>query len=102
MAARSGHVAIVVTVILLAGAHSFAQTQTTGRIAGKVKDAQGAVIAGAEVIIENPATADKRSLVTDTSGSYSILQLVPGNYDVDVRAHGFTSAVFHAVAQAGV
>ena len=53
------------------------QTQTTGRIAGMVKDAQGAVIIGAQVSIENPATADKHSVTTDTSGNYSILQLPP-------------------------
>jgi hypothetical protein len=75
-----------------------AQTQTAGRIAGTVKDVQGAVIAGAEVIIENPAAADKHSLATDISGSYSILQLSPGYYDVNIRARGFTPAVFHAVA----
>src|SRR5205823_3380078 len=52
----------------------------------------------AEVVIENPATANNRSLVTDSSGSYSIPQLSPGYYDVNVRAHGFTPAVFHTVA----
>jgi len=63
-----------------------------------VKDAQGAFIASADVVIENLATADQRSLVTDTSGSYSFLHLSPGYYDVTIRAHGFTPAVFHAVA----
>ena len=99
MAGRSAHVAIVVSIILLAGAHAFSQIQTTGRIAGTVKDEQGAVIASAEVVIENPATADNRSLVTDSSGSYSIPQLCPGYYDINVRAHGFTPAVFHTVAE---
>src|SRR5436309_1894889 len=73
------------------------QTQTTGRIAGMVKDAQGAVIIGAQVSIENPATADKHSVTTDTSGNYSILQLPPGAYDVRISVPGFTPAVFHAV-----
>jgi hypothetical protein len=98
LAGGSVRVFIFVGCILFARGFLVSQTQTTGRIAGTVKDTQGAVIAGAEVIIENPATADKRSLVTDTSGSYSILQLAPDNYDVDVRARGFTSVVFHAVA----
>jgi len=73
------------------------QTQTTGRIAGTAKDAQGAVIIGAQVSIENPATADKPSVTTDTSGNYSILQLPPGAYDVRISVPGFTPAVFHAV-----
>jgi len=74
-----------------------AQTQN-GSIGGTVKDAQGSLIASAEVSIENPATAEKRSVATDTSGSYSFLQLSPGSYDVTIRAHGFTPAAFHAVA----
>src|SRR5207248_6762576 len=52
---------------------------------------------GAQVSIENPATADKHSVTTDTSGNYSILQLPPGAYDVRISAPGFTPTVFHAV-----
>jgi Carboxypeptidase regulatory-like domain/TonB-dependent Receptor Plug Domain/TonB dependent receptor len=98
LAGKSAHFVIVVGFILSVGVYLLAQTQTTGRIAGTVRDAQGAVIASAEVVIENPGTADKHSLVTDTSGSYSFLQLSPGYYDVSIRASGFTPAVFHAVA----
>ena len=98
MAGRSAYVAIVVSIILSAGNHAFSQTQTTGRIAGTVTDEQGAVIASAEVVIKNPATADNRSLLTDTSGSYTILHLSTGYYEVNIRARGFTPAVFHTVA----
>src|SRR5437016_3116283 len=98
LAGTSARVAIFVSIILLEGAHVLGQTQTTGRITGTVKDAQGAVIAGAEVVIENPATADKHSLATDISGSFSILQLSPGYYDGNIRARGFNPAMFHAVA----
>jgi hypothetical protein len=42
-----------------------AQTQTTGRIPGTVKDMQGAVIVGAEISVGNPVIGDKRSAVTD-------------------------------------
>ena len=98
MAGRSAHFVLVVAFTLSVGAYLVAQTQTTGRIAGTVIDAQGSVIASAEVVIENPSTADKHSLITDSSGSYSILQLSPGYYEVNIRAQGFTPAVFHAVA----
>jgi hypothetical protein len=77
---------------------AYAQTQTSGRITGTVKDAQGAVIAGAEVTIENPATDDKRSVATDNSGNYSVLQLPPAFYDISIRTSGFTPAVFREVA----
>ena len=90
--------AVAACLLVLLPISASGQTQITGRIAGTVKDGQGAVIAGAEVTIENPATADKHSLTTDNSGSYSILQLSPGYYDVNIHARGFTPAVFHAVA----
>ena len=98
MARRSTHAAVVATIILLASVHAFAQTQTSGRIAGNVKDEQGAVVASAEVVIENLAKAEKCSLTTDSSGNYSALQLSPGHYDVNIRARGFTPAVFRGVA----
>jgi len=82
---------------LLVCVSGFAQAQTAGRITGTVKDAQGAVVVGAEVVIENPATGDRHSATTDDSGSYSILQLPPASYDLNIHAHGFSPAVFHSV-----
>ena len=98
MAGRNIPTAFVLGLILPLCINASSQTQTTGRIAGTVKDARGAFIASADVVIENPATADKRSLATDTSGNYSIVQLSPGYYDINIRAPGFTPAVFRAVA----
>jgi Carboxypeptidase regulatory-like domain/TonB dependent receptor-like, beta-barrel/TonB-dependent Receptor Plug Domain len=71
------------------------QTQSTGRIAGAVRDSQGAVIVGAEVVVENPATTDKRTTMSDSTGNYSASLLPPANYDLKVQAKGFTSAIFH-------
>src|SRR5713101_4301195 len=71
------------------------QTETTGRIAGTVRDTQGAVIVGAEVVVENPATADKRTTVSDGAGNYSVTLLPPANYDLKIQAKGFAAAIFH-------
>jgi len=74
-----------------------AQTQTTGRIAGSVRDAQGAAIVGAEVVLENLATSSRCTSVTDETGSYSAALLPPDSYDVTVRAVRFNQAVFRGV-----
>jgi hypothetical protein len=71
VARRSISTIFVVGLILSLTISASSQTQTTGRIAGAVKDAQGAFIASADVVIDNRATADKHSLATDTSGNYS-------------------------------
>src|SRR5580765_49469 len=76
---------------------SFGQTQTTGRIAGTVRDTQGAVVAGAEVTVENFGNADKRSGVSDTTSNYAVLSLPPANYEVRIQVGGFTPAVFHGI-----
>jgi len=85
-------------LLLGAGACLFSQTQTSGRITGTVKDAQGAVIAGAEVLVQNPATADRHLATSDNSGNYSIPLLSPGRYELNVQARGFTPAVLNEVA----
>jgi hypothetical protein len=73
------------------------QTQTTGRIAGTVRDAQGAVIVGAEIIIENPAIADRRSVMSDATGNYSVPLLPPAKYELRIQVRGFAPAVFHGI-----
>jgi len=77
---------------------AFGQSQTTGRIAGTIRDAQGAAIVGAEVVVENPATADKRSVISDDAGNYSVPFLPLSRYDLKIRAKGFASAILHNVS----
>ncbi len=74
------------------------QTQTSGRITGTIRDSQGAVIIGAEIVLENPATAEKHSVLTDSAGNYSVLQLPPASYKVDIHASGFTPATYRDVS----
>ena len=74
-----------------------AQTQTTGRIAGTVKDQNGAVIVGAEVSVINKATGDERKVTSDQEGYYSVSFLSPGTYRVKIAANGFNSAIFQSV-----
>ena len=77
------------------------QTQTTARIAGSVRDAQGAVIVRAEVVAENSATGEKRTAITDESGDYVLTSLPPGTYQISITAHGFSAAIFSNV-RAGI
>jgi hypothetical protein len=53
-------------------------TETTGSIAGTVRDAQGALIARAEAVLESPATSDKPTVATDEFGNYSAPLLSEG------------------------
>src|SRR2546428_8806358 len=77
---------------------SFAsQAQTTGRIAGTVKDQNGALIVGAEVKTVNVATGERRRVKTDESGAYSIPFLSPGRYQVIASATNFATISLQAL-----
>ena len=60
-------------------------------IAGVVKDASGAVLPGVTVEAASPVLIEKvRSVVTDGSGQYRIVDLRPGTYSVTFTLTGFS------------
>jgi hypothetical protein len=60
-------------------------------IAGVVKDASGGVLPGVTVEAASPALIEKvRSVVTDASGQYRIVDLRPGTYSVTFTLTGFS------------
>ena len=73
------------------------QTQTTGRITGTIRDAQGAVIVNAVIQLENTATGEKRATASDTSGNYILAFLPPGLYELKVSSPGFATGRFNSL-----
>lgn len=65
-----------------------AQTESA-RISGSVTDSNGGAVAGATIKIASRATGREVSAVTDSDGSYSILALQPGQYDIEVTQTNF-------------
>src|SRR5215471_19268035 len=64
-----------------------------GSIVGAVEDATGASIPKAAVTITNKATGLTRETAADEGGRYSILNVLPGSYDLKVTASGFRPLV---------
>jgi len=63
-----------------------------GSIAGSVRDASGAVLPGVTVEASSPALIEKtRSVVTDGTGQYKIVDLRPGIYTVTFTLPGFST-----------
>jgi Carboxypeptidase regulatory-like domain/TonB dependent receptor len=79
--------------LLAACACDCASGQTTGRIAGVVKDPSGGVVPRAAVQAINKATNETWSATTDQEGAYSFFLLPPGLYRIEVAAAGFKTAV---------
>ncbi|MEO5897086.1 MAG: TonB-dependent receptor [Vicinamibacterales bacterium] len=75
-----------------------ARAQTTGTVAGTVRDASGALLPGATITLAGRAL--QRDLVTTVSGAdgvYRIPLLPPGIYDVSVSLSGFVTQTRSAV-----
>jgi len=61
-------------------------------IQGIVTDSQKGVLPGATVTVTNATTGVVREVTTSSDGVYRAVSLGPGEYRVDVRMAGFTSA----------
>ena len=76
-------------IVVATGLSLRAQNTTVGAIAGTVTDSTGAVVAGAQITATNQATHQVSVAVTNSSGSYSIENLLDGDYTVGVSKSGF-------------
>jgi hypothetical protein len=76
----------------LLASESFAQV-LYGSVVGNVKDSSGAAIPGAAVSVTNKATGLTRDASTSDEGAYSIVNILPGAYDLKVSLQGFREFV---------
>ena len=67
---------------------SWSQTGLTS-LRGTVTDPSGALLAGAQIMLEEPTTGFHASRNTDQSGAYEFPQIPPGKYTITVTKAGF-------------
>src|SRR6188508_3487358 len=85
---------LVAAAIVLLPSLALAQ----GTLTGTVKDGSGGVLPGVTVEAASPVLIEKtRAAVTDGSGQYRIVDLLPGTYSV-----AFTLPGFSTVRRAGI
>ncbi len=82
---------LLLPVIFLIASTAWAQNTTTS-LRGTVTDPQGAVVANADVTLENPGEGFIRNQTTDDRGEYQFLQIPPGTYTLTSTAAGFASS----------
>lgn len=68
-----------------------AYAQATGTVTGRVTDATGGVIPGAEVTLANNATGASSRTVTDANGEFTF-RAIPGQYKLRVSLQGFRTS----------
>src|SRR5580698_9385576 len=69
-----------------------ALAQTTGQVAGVVKDPDQAAVSGSQVILTNQQTKTRVTAVTDGQGAYTFASVPAGAYVVEADATGFQAS----------
>src|SRR5579862_5399837 len=86
--------------LVLVSAPLFAQASAS--ITGAVKDSSGAVLPGVTVEASSPALIEKvRSVATDGTGQYKIVDLRPGVYAVTFTLAGFSTVKREGIELSG-
>src|SRR5712691_7097538 len=76
-------------VAVLVFSAAFVHAQDAASLTGTVRDASGASIANAQVVVSSADRGINRETTTNSGGEYAVPALTPGSYDVGVTAQGF-------------
>ncbi len=87
----------MVLVSLFARAAADTPAGGNGSVIGTVKDAAGAVLQGAQIVLQPTAT----TVATDPQGNFVISAVKPGTYTVTISYVGFTSSTTTIVVNPG-
>src|SRR5579862_3438629 len=88
---------ILIGLLVFSAAPNLGAQVTGGTILGTVSDATGASVPNVEVTITNTATNVVTSVTTSDAGLYSAPNLLPGPYQVTVKAAGFATSVVKGI-----
>jgi hypothetical protein len=87
-------VGILLAVVLMFFPNREASGQTTdGRVVGEVIDPSGSVVPDAKVTVANTATQIRSSTLTRADGTFEVLHLPIGTYQVEVEKDGFQKSI---------
>ena len=92
---------LLVLVFSLFFAVSIYSQVTGATLSGTVSDASGGGIPGATISIKNTATGISQNFLADSAGYYTAPNLIPGTYDVAIRAKGFATVVSTVILAVG-
>jgi len=93
----------LILAMLVAGQTTwvFAQSLTSGDLAGTVTDPSGAVVPNASVTVKSNESGSTQTRPTNAQGSYRFSLLGPGTYTISVSASGFQSIQQQATVTVG-
>ena len=83
--------------LFMAGSLAHAQGSGSSSLSGLVVDSGGGIIPGATVVVKNNATSVAQTVITNSSGAWSLPGLPTGVYTVTVSLSGFKTVVINDV-----
>src|SRR5580765_7691099 len=86
---RTLHGMLALIAVLFLHAPNLSAQVDRATLSGVVRDTGGGVVPGATVTVTNVATNVESHQVTTATGSYQVVNLVPGRYQVEVELTGF-------------
>lgn len=90
---------LAAALLLMTATAGLADAQVLyGTVVGTVEDPSGAAVPGAAVTLTNAETGAAREVKADEQGRYTIANVVPGTYNMDVTATGFRTLSRQGVA----
>jgi hypothetical protein len=91
MQIRCAKLTRVLLLMVCAGSavSAWAQSTSTGTVAGSVTDPTGALVSGAAVTLTDTATNVARSTTTNATGRYIYVDVNPGIYNLTAVKAGF-------------
>ncbi len=76
-------------LLVLTTSLSLHSQSTYGTVDGSVVDPSGAAVTDAKVTLTNTGTQEKHTLTTGGEGSYQFVNVIPGEYRLDIEKSGF-------------
>ena len=93
----NGRVYLLAMILVLSLSPGALWAQVTASIIGTVKDASGAVVPGATVVVKHLETGTLRTTETDSNGNFTVPSLRVGQYELSAEKLGFKKGVLQGI-----